>query len=168
MSEDVFRIIVTVAVCLACISFIVQAGIVFGIYRATKVMQAKVTNVTDRAEPILDSARRIVDEARPKINAISDKALEVTTIARQQVARYDELLTEAADRARVQIERIDSVLEETVGRVQETTAAVQTTVLRPVREIHGVVSGVRAAISTLSKGNRPSVDHATQDEEMFI
>jgi hypothetical protein len=147
MSEDVFRIIVTLAVCLACISFIIQAGIVFGIYRATKVMQVKVTNITDRAEPILDSARRIVEEARPKINAISDKALEVTTIARQQVARYD---------------------EETVGRVQETTAAVQTTVLKPVREIHGVVSGVRAAISTLSRGNRPSVDHATQDEEMFI
>ena len=56
----------------------------------------------------------------------------------------------------------------TVERVQETTAAVQHTILKPVREVNGVVSGVRAAISVLARGNRASVDHATQDEEMFI
>jgi hypothetical protein len=68
----------------------------------------------------------------------------------------------------VQIERIDIAVEDTMNRVQETTAAVQTTVLKPVRELNGVVSGLRAAISTLARGNRASVDHATQDEEMFI
>ena len=35
-------------------------------------------------------------------------------------------------------------------------------------EVNGVVSGLRAAFSTLARGNRASVDHATQDEEMFI
>ena len=60
------------------------------------------------------------------------------------------------------------MVADTVEKVQETTAAVQHTILKPVREVNGVVSGVRAAISVLARGNRASVDHATHDEEMFI
>ena len=65
-------------------------------------------------------------------------------------------------------ERFDVMVSDTVERVQETTAAVQNTILKPVREVNGLVSGVRAALTALARGNRASVDHATQDEEMFI
>ena len=89
-------------------------------------------------------------------------------MARDQVARLDALVTETAERALLQIERVDILVSDTVERVQETTMAVQSTILKPVREINGVVSGVRAALSALAHRNRASVDHATQDEEMFI
>jgi hypothetical protein len=96
------------------------------------------------------------------------RAAEITTSARDQVARLDALMTETTDCVRVQIERIDMVVGDAVNRVQDTTAAVQSTILKPVREVNGVVSGFRAAFSALARGNRASVDHATQDEEMFI
>jgi hypothetical protein len=41
-------------------------------------------------------------------------------------------------------------------------------VSKPVREASAVLAGVRAAVSTLANGRRPTVDHITQDEEMFI
>ena len=96
------------------------------------------------------------------------RAAEITTSARDQMARLDALVTETSDCVRIQIERIDMVVGDAVTRVQETTAAVQGTILKPVREVNGLISGVRAALSTLARGNRASVDHATQDEEMFI
>ena len=105
---------------------------------------------------------------RPKIRDMVEKASEMAASAREQVARLDALVTETTERARLQVERIDGLVGDTVDRVQETTAAVQTTILKPVREVNGVVSGLRAAISVLARGNRASVDHATQDEEMFI
>jgi len=38
-----------------------------------------------------------------------------------------------------------------------------------VREVNGLAAGISAAVSALVHGSRrPSVDHATQDEEMFI
>ena len=168
MSEDTFRIVVTVAVCLASLSMIIQAGIVFGIFRTIKAVQEKVNHITDRALPILETTRRMLDEARPKIDELTSTALEVAAIAKAQVVRIDELLIEATDRARLQIARFDGMLGDTVDRVQETTAAVQSTLMRPVREVNGVLTGVRAALSVLTRGNRASVDHATQDEEMFI
>jgi hypothetical protein len=41
-------------------------------------------------------------------------------------------------------------------------------VLRPVREANGIAAGIAAAVSTLMRGRKSSVDSATQDEEMFI
>jgi hypothetical protein len=60
------------------------------------------------------------------------------------------------------------VLDDTMGRAQETVSIVQRTVLRPIREIHGVLSGIRTSIAHLGRSGRPTVDHATSDEEMFI
>ena len=40
--------------------------------------------------------------------------------------------------------------------------------MKPVREATAVFAGVKAAVSTLVDGRRPTIDHITQDEEMFI
>jgi len=168
MSESAFRWVVTMGVSLCWLAALVTAGAMLAIFRTTKRLEAKINPIAEKAGPILDSARSIVDEARPKIQDMISRADEIAITARNQMVRLDTLVSEAAESARIQIERIDVAVSDTVTRVQETTAAVQSTVLKPVREVNGVVSGLRAAISTLARGNRASVDHATQDEEMFI
>ena len=145
-----------------------MAWSVFNILRAVKRLEVKITPVVDKAGPILDSAKTLVDDARPKINDMIARADEIVVSARDQMARLESLVTEASDSARLQIERIDLAVGDTVNRVQETTAAVQSTILRPVREVNGVLAGIKTAISVYSHGQRRSVDHATQDEEMFI
>jgi ABC-type transporter Mla subunit MlaD len=168
MSEDVFRWAVTAGVALSWIMTLITAGAALAMYRTSKRIEQKVDPLIEKAGPILDKSRAIVDETGPKVRDIMDKATEMTATLREQVQRLDALVTETAERARLQIDHIDAVVNDTVNRVQETTIAVQTTVLRPVREVNGVVSGLRAAISTLGRRNRASVDHATADEEMFI
>ncbi len=155
-------------VSLCSLASLVAAYAMMAMFRATKRLEAKVDPIAEKAGPILESARSLIDDARPKIQDMIVRADEIAVSARNQMVRLDALVSEATESARVQIERIDLVVSDTVNRVQETTAAVQNTVLRPVREVNGVVSGLRAAISTLARRNRASVDHATQDEEMFI
>ena len=60
------------------------------------------------------------------------------------------------------------VLDDTMTRVQSTVSVVQRTLLRPIREVQGVVSGFRTAVQHLGRASRSTVDHATSDEEMFI
>jgi hypothetical protein len=60
------------------------------------------------------------------------------------------------------------VLDDTMGRAQETVSILQRTVLRPAKELHGILAGIRMGLAQLSRGTRPTVDHATSDEEMFI
>jgi ABC-type transporter Mla subunit MlaD len=168
MSEDVFRWVVTAGVALSWLMTLMTAGAALAMYRTSKRLEQKVDPLIEKAGPILDKSRAIVDETGPKVRDIMEKATEMTATMREQVQRLDALVTETAERARLRIDHIDAVVNDTVNRVHETTVAVQTTVLRPVREVNGVVSGLRAAISTLGRRNRASVDHATADEEMFI
>jgi hypothetical protein len=168
MSEDTFRWVITAGVGLAFLMTAIMAGAMIGVYRAAKRLEVRANPLFDKANTVVDKARVVMDESSPKIRDMIDRAQEMTLMARTQVQKLDELVTETTERARLQIDRIEVVVDDTVNRVQETTHAVQSTILRPVREVNGVVSGLRAAISTLAHRNRASVDHATQDEEMFI
>ncbi len=132
-------------------------------------MEKKIIPVTEKAGLTLDSARALVDEARPKIHDLLARVDEITVSARDQVARLDAFVTEATESARGNLQRIDLVVNDTVEKVQETTTAVQTTILRPVREVNGVVSGFRAALSVLARGNRASSGSTRlKMREMFI
>jgi hypothetical protein len=79
------------------------------------------------------------------------------------------VLHDAADLARVRLEKIDQAVDNTVEQVEDVGAAMKRAVMRPVKEVNGLAAGISAAVSTLVRGQRKSsVDHATQDEEMFI
>ncbi|MFN0170218.1 MAG: hypothetical protein ACKV22_27680 [Bryobacteraceae bacterium] len=168
MSDAAFRTVITVIAVVATASMIVQAFFAFGMYRAVQQLRDRLEPLMGRAEPIIDHANRILAEARPRIEEVTRKAVEVAETARVQVAKYDELLNEAAGRAREHMDRLDYLLADTTERVQETAAAVHNSILRPVREVNGVMNGVRAALTTLARGRRPTVEQVTQDEEMFI
>lgn len=182
MSEDAFRIVVTVAVALACISFLVQAAVVLALYRLAQKLQQKITPVVERAGPILDTVRRIADENAPKVREISGKAAEISAnvteiskdavqiakTTREQVTRIGGLVGDATDRAKAKLARIDQTVDGTVEQAQHVGGAVKSAVLKPVKEVNGILAGIKAAASILAHGRRASVDHATQDEEMFI
>ncbi len=175
MSEETFRWLITGGVVASWLALTATALAMVGIYRSTKKLEDKLGDVALKTEPVLEKAGPMIDsvnamvaESRPKIAEVLTRANEITISAKDQVARLNQLVNEATDSARVQIGRIDMVVGDTVNRVEEATAAVESAVLRPVREVNAVVSGLRAAIGALSRGSRPSVDHVTQDEEMFI
>jgi hypothetical protein len=96
------------------------------------------------------------------------KANEMMDMGKAQMVKLDEVITDAAGRAKVQLERAEMVVDDTMTRVHESVTAVHTGVLRPIREIHGVTAGLRAAVQHFLRGGRPSVAQATHDDEMFI
>ncbi len=197
MTEDTFRIVVAAAVALACIAFVVQAAAMFAFYRVARRMQQKVGPMIDKigltaekAGPAIDeigvvggklapvvddvgavlaATNRVVEEARPRISELSEEAVGIARSARQQVERIGELMHDAGDRAHARLEQIDQAVDDTVEQVGQVGDAMKRAVLRPVREVNGLAAGISAAVSALVHHSRkPSVDQATQDEEMFI
>jgi F0F1-type ATP synthase membrane subunit b/b' len=169
MSDEAFRWVIAVAVGLGCVAFLVQAGFVIALYRIAKKTQDKVVPLAERADPILDSAQKILVENRPRISEMSTEALEMIKTTRQEVTRISNLLEETTVRARARIAEIDEKVIDTVEQVEQVGGAVKGAVLKPVREANAIMAGVKAAVVTYAEGGRrPSVDHATQDEEMFI
>lgn len=169
MPDDVFRWVITGAVVLACVASLVQAGVAVALYRIAKQAHGKILPLVELAEPILDTARGILAENRPRILEITGDVAEVGKTARQQARQWNVVLNDAAGRASERIEQINETVGQTVQQVENVGVAVKGAVLKPVREVNAVLAGIKAAVATyVQGGRRSSVDHATQDEEMFI
>lgn len=176
MPEDIFRWVVAAAVILACLASVWQAVILAAIYRAGKEAhragkeaQSRIGPLVDRFEAMLTTSSKILDENRPRIAEITAETLVVAKTARLQAERISQVIDDANERAQARIAQIDRTVDQTVGQVEHAGEAVRSAVMRPVREVNGLVAGVKAAFSTYAQGgSRNSPEHVTQDEEMFI
>jgi hypothetical protein len=160
--------VLVIFVAVAAIALLGQAVALIGLLLIARDIRTKVLALWPRIEEIVAVSKRSADRVETHITRIGAISVAILDVTKQQLDKVDELLNDASTRARVQMERAEMVLDDTMTRVQETVGIVQRGVLRPVREVHGILSGFRTALAHLGRGGRPTVDHATSDEEMFI
>jgi hypothetical protein len=168
MDDHTLLILLTVFVFLAAIAMLIQAGTLLGLFIVARKMQEKVSALTGPVTGIIDTSKKTLQTVEGHIDRIGKSSNAILDTTKQQLVKVDELITDASTRAKVQMERAEMVLDDTMGRVQNTVSFVQSGVVRPVREVQGIVTGIRTALTHLGRGGRPTVDHATADEEMFI
>jgi hypothetical protein len=159
--------VMTVFVFIAAVALVIQATMLFGIYKAARGLQENVQRLLPKTEALLETSRRTVEDSRKQIADITSKTGEILDITRKQVDRVDEILEDAAARARVQLDRAELVLDDAMARTQRTVALVEGGITKPIQQIQGVAAGIRTAITFLMRG-RPNPADAHADEEMFI
>jgi hypothetical protein len=168
MDEHTLLILLTIFVALAALAMLIQAGTLLGLLLVARKLQQVVMPIIPEVEAIVGTTRRTVDRVEKHIEKIGATSSSILDVTKQQLVKVDELLTDASARAKVQMDRAEMVLDDSMTRVQHTVSYVQSGVIRPVREVYGVFAGIRTTLAHLGRGGRPTVDHATSDEEMFI
>jgi hypothetical protein len=168
MSPESLLYVMTAFVAVAALALLVQMFLLLGVYRSTKHLRERVDRFLPRVEELVETTQRTLEHTSHEVSEVVKKANQSLDLAKTQLTRLDELLADAATRARVQMDRAELVLDDTMTRVQETVAVLHSGVLRPLREVNGVVAGCRAAFGRILQGGRPTVAEATQDDEMFI
>jgi hypothetical protein len=160
--------LLTIFVIVAALALVIQAGMLIGLFVVARSLQTKIMALLPDIQNVIGISKRTIETVEKhaeKIGATSGAILDVT---QQQLVKIDDLLTDASTRAKVQMERAEMVLDDAMTRTQQTVSLIQRGVVRPVREVYGVFAGIRTTLSQLGRGGRPTVDHATSDEEMFI
>ncbi len=168
MDNNLLLYVIAAFVAVSAIALCIQAAMLFGMYSATKRLQAKLEPLVPKVDSLVASAKTTVDQSRKQIVDITIKTNEILDSTNRQLKKVEEVVNDATSKAKVQMERVEMVLDDTMSRAHETVATVHTGIIRPLREINGIAVGVRAAIGHLARGARPSVAQATSDEEMFI
>jgi hypothetical protein len=165
MDQNTLLIIIT-AIC--ALSLLGGAIALLGLFLIARDLRGKFMQAWPEIQSIIASSKRTVERAEKQLTTIGASSVSILDITKQQLVKVDELLSDASTRAKVQMERAEMVLDDTMTRVQETVGIVQRGVLRPVREVHGILTGIRTTIAYLGKASRSTVERATSDEEMFI
>ena len=168
MDQQTLLILLTIFVAVAAIALLIQACMLIGLFLVARRIQEKIMPLIPEVQGILAVVKRTTERVEKHIEQIGTTSAAILDVTKQQLARVDELLGDATTRAKVQMERAEMVLDDTMTRVQDTVSYVQSGVLRPVREVYGVLAGIRTALAHLGRSGRSTVDHATSDEEMFI
>ncbi len=169
MSETTLLYVMTAFVIISAIALCIQAGMLAAMYKTTKSLQQKhQTLLFPRWRVWSRRANSTVEQSGKQITEITTRANDILDSTKRQLAIVEEVVGDAAVRAKVQMERVELVLDDTLSRAHETVAVVHDGIMRPLREVNGIAAGVRAALNSLARGNRPTVDQATSDEEMFI
>ena len=89
-------------------------------------------------------------------------------MVREQIQRIDATLSDLVDRSRLQVIRADEMLTRTLDKVEETTDAVQKTVVSPVRQISGLAHGLGVGIEAFLGKRRKREPVRVPQDEMFI
>jgi hypothetical protein len=161
-------LVLTIFIAVTTIAMVAQAVAMLGIARVAKQTQQKIDGLLPEVSKILETTNRAVEQTGKFVSDANVRTAEILDSTKLQLVKVDELLKEVTGRARAQMDRAEIVLDDAMTRTQSTVAAVQRGVVSPIREVHGFFTGVRTAISHIGRSNRPTVDHATSDEEMFI
>jgi len=167
MDQTVFYVM-TAFVIVAAIALCIQAGMLVAIGKQVKTLSEKVQPLVPKVESLVASTQVTVEQSRKQIVDITTQANEILASTKNQLAKVEDVVSDATARARVQMDKVELVLDDTLNRAHDTVATVHQGILRPLRELNGIAAGVRGALAFLAKGNRPSPDRATSDEEMFI
>ncbi len=160
--------IIAAFVIVSAIALCIQAGFLYGTYKAARTMEQKVVPLMPKVEALVEAGRATVDQSRKQIVDITVKANEILDSTKVQMAKIEDVVTDATGRAKAQLERVEMVVDDTMSRAHETVSVLHNGIMRPLREINGIAVGIKTAFAYLARGNRPSVAQATSDEEMFI
>jgi len=182
MNQELLLYTMTGFVIVSAIALCIQAGLLFGMYKASKALQEQATSIMPQAKSILAKAESTLDKSRQhvvevtgkfveiteQVNQITVKANQIMDMGKAQMVKLDSVVTDASGRAKAQLERAEMVVDDTVTRVHDSVSAVHNGIMKPIREVQGVATGVKTAVAVFMRGGRPSVAQVTQDDEMFI
>jgi methyl-accepting chemotaxis protein len=156
--HDIHWVIIFLAIIAA--ALVAQAiGVMISSAFGAKLLH-RVNSIADIVEtktgPILERTDQILKDLAPKMKHFTENAEQVSTTVRSKVEELGTTVSELNDtvreingRTRVQVERVDSIVSDALQATEEISQTVQQGIRGPVKQIAGIIAGVKAGIETL-------------------
>jgi len=142
------------------LALVVQAvGVLISSAFGAKLLH-RVNSIADIVEhktgPILDKTNSILEELGPKVKSVGDNVENISVTVRDKVHELGVTVSELNDtvrqingKTRVQVQRADNIVTDALRATEEISYTVQSGIKGPIKQIAGVVAGVKAAVETL-------------------
>lgn len=166
--------LVNVFIIVTAVAVVIQAGILVGLFvavrKTSKRVESLATDVQTKALPTIETAQSMLVELRPHITDIVGNVEDSARMARAQMERLDVTVSDIVDRTRLQVIRADELVNRTMDRVEETSELVHRTVVSPIRQLSGLMTGLSAGLEYfLGRRRRQRGDGVgVPQDELFI
>jgi methyl-accepting chemotaxis protein len=138
---------------LAAIALLVQA-IALVIMAAAAAKARKdgrefVDEIRANMMPIVTSTRELIHDNSPKIKVITENFVEASHIIRSKAQEFDVTASDLNSKTRAQAARVDGMVTSVLDTTAEITETIQRGIKVPLREVNGLVNGLKAGLDVL-------------------
>ena len=152
------------------VGVLIQAFVLLGMYFAVKKTTDKVHELSDELKqhlvPVIANSRNLIEDISPKIKIASSNLLEASEVIRSQADQVNKTLAHVTGVADAQVSRVDEMATAVLDGLTQATAAVQHGITSPLKQVSGVLNGLRAGFDVLRKKERPA--HVESDGGNFV
>jgi hypothetical protein len=159
-----------VFIAVAAISILMQAGFSVATFLAARKAQKKIMTLADdvrlHALPAIMSSRELIQDVTPKLKLITENLTATTTTLRAKADKVGGVVDNVTERAQFQASRVDGMVKGTLDQLTNAVAAIEHGVAVPVRQVNGILNGLRAGMDVMRK--KPSTNHLDPEEDLFV
>jgi hypothetical protein len=162
--------LLVVFVAVAAVSILMQAGFTvamfFGARRAQKKITALADDVRLHALPIIMSSREFIQDVSPKLKIITENLTATTATMRSKADQIGALVGDVTHRAHAQASRVDGMVKGTLDQVTYAVHAIEHGIQAPVRQVSGILNGLRAGVDVMRK--KTPTNHLDPEDDLFV
>ncbi len=142
----IFVAIAAFALLAQAVAFIVMA---VGAKKAITRGLAIAEEVRLKAMPLMHDAHEVVRDTTPKLKVITENLVETSHMVRVKAREFDATAGDINVKTRAQVARVNNLVTSVLNSTTEVTETIQRGIKVPLREISGVVNGVKAGLDVL-------------------
>jgi hypothetical protein len=161
----IFVAMVAIALVAQAIALIVMA---VGASKARKRGLEIAEDLRDKLMPIIIGTHELIRDNSPKIKVISENFVEASHIIRSKAREFDVTASDLNSKTRAQAARVDGMVTSVLNTTAEITETIQRGIKIPVREVNGLVNGLKAGLDVLvgrAKGFGSGRTNAPRDRD---
>ena len=168
--DNTTQTLLVIFVAVAAISILMQAGFTVAIFIGARKAQKKLMELADdvrlHALPVIMSSREVVQDISPKLKAITENLTVTTATLRSKADQIGVVVSDVTNRAHVQASRVDGMVKGTLDGLTAAVQAIEHGVAAPVRQVNGLINGLRAGVDVLRK--KTPTNHLDPEEDLFV
>jgi hypothetical protein len=162
--------LLVVFIAVAAVSILMQAGFSMATFLAARKAQKKIMGLADdvrlHALPAIIASRDVIQDISPKLRTITDNLTAISTTVRAKTDKVGGLVGDVTDRAQAQATRVDGMVKGTLDHLTSAVQALEHGVAVPVRQVNGILNGLRAGVDVL---RRKDFTHDRESEDdLFV
>src|ERR1700761_292318 len=167
--DNTTQLLLTIFVAIAAISILAQAGFTVAIFVGARKTQKKLTALAEdvrlHAMPVIMSSRELVQDVSPRVKSIIDDLTVPTAPVRSKADQIGGVVTDVTSRAHSQATRVDGMVKGTLDGLTSAVQAIEHGVAKPVRQVNGIISGLKAGVEVLRTKTPAAHVHPVRDPE---
>lgn len=166
-TPQVIFIIFTIA---TSIGVLIQAFVLLAMFFAVKKATGKVHELSDEVKqhlvPLLSTTRNLTEDVSPKVKVATSNLVEASSILRSQAENINKTVNQVTNVAQTQVARVDEMATAVLDGITQATATVQHGIASPLKQVSGVLNGLRAGVEAFRRKERPT--HVEGDGGNFV